>query len=137
MTIQQFMTSKSSLRRFSIKDTQVEEILQLMQTFCRVVDIYLAVTFHCGFIHIVVVRLVVHHLLQVVVANGQVVRIGLAQIGLGIVGQEVAILIPIERIAAWRVVNTIDMALGIAFVLEQLPAATRHLIGSGSHIWLA
>ena len=137
MTIQQFMTCKSSLRRFSIKDTQVEEILQLMQTFCRIVDIYLAVTFHSGFIHIVVVRLVVHHLLQVVVvghADRQVVRIGLAQIGLGIVGQEVAILIPIERIVAWRIVDTVDVAFGIAFVLKQLPATARYLIGSRSHL---
>ena len=78
------------------------------------------------------VVLVGHHLLQVVVvshADGHVVRVGLAQLGLGIVGNVVAVLIPVERGRGGHVFHTVDMALGVALAFEELPSTTKRLVG--------
>ena len=44
-----------------------------------------------------------------------------------VVGQTVAVLIPIERIGVWCVRNTVGMTLCIRHTLKQLPAATSYL----------
>ena len=84
-------------------------------------------------VHVVVVLLVVHHLLHVVIvghADLYGVRIGLAEIGQGVVFQIVAVLIPVQRVAVGYELNTVGMALGIANALEQLPSATSNLVSS-------
>ena len=74
-----------------------------------------------------------HHLCQVVVVshthlNG--VRVCLTEIGLGVVCQIVAILIPVKRISGRRVFYAIDMALGVRLLLEELPSTTCYLVGT-------
>ena len=80
-----------------------------------------------------VVLLIVHDALQVVVvghADGYVIRVGLAQVGLGIVGQIEAILIPVERIDRRCIGHTVDMALGIRLRLEEFPSATSNFVST-------
>ena len=126
-----------------VNQTQLEEVLQQIDTilFARVVvDVNLAVALQLGtvVVNIQVVLLVIHHLLQVVVVgytHGHIVRVCLAQVCLSIVGNVVAVLIPIERVANRRVVHAVGMVLGIALVGEQFPSAANHLVGSGRYVW--
>ena len=65
------------------------------------------------------------------------VRVGLTEIGLGVVGQIVAVLIPVKRVSGRRVFDTVDMALSVRLLLEQFPATTRYLVGTWCDVWLA
>ena len=119
--------------------TQVVEVLEEVETVLAaavVVDVDLGIALQTGavVIDMQMVERVGHHAFQVVVvghAHRHVVRVGLAQEGLGVVGQLESILIPVERIDAGRIFHTVDMALGVAFVLKQFPAAANDLIGTG------
>ena len=76
---------------------------------------------------------VCHDLRQVVVvchADRLVVRVGLAQIGLGVVRQIVTVLVPVELVDVRQVVNTVQVVLGIADGLEELPSTTGDLVGT-------
>ena len=82
--------------------------------------------------------LIFHYLLQVVVVGHThlyVVGVGLTEIGLGIVSQIVTILIPIEWVGSRRVFNTIDMALCIRLLLEELPSTTRYFVSTRCYVW--
>ena len=88
-------------------------------------------------INVVVVRRGIHHLLQVMVigdTHGYVVRVGLTEISLGIVGHIVTVLIIIQQIGSRRIFYTIDMTLGFGLRLEQLPTTTRQLVGTWCHV---
>ena len=88
-------------------------------------------------VDVVVVIRGLHDLLQVVVvghAHGNVIGVGLAQIALGIVGQEVLVLIEVERVGDGGVFHAVDVALGIGLGVEELPAATGNLVGTGCHV---
>ena len=77
------------------------------------------------------------HLRQVVVVSDAYrhgVRVCLAEISLGIVSQIVAVLIPVERISGRRIFLTIDMALSVRHLLEQLPSTARYLVGTRSDV---
>ena len=81
---------------------------------------------------------ILHHLLQIVVVSHthlHGVRVGLTEIGLGIVSQIVAILIPIQRIRGRRVFDTVNVAFGIRRLLEELPSTTRYLICTWGYMW--
>ena len=127
------------------KHAQVVEVLQEVESVLRaaavVVDVdlrlYLQTVEYLLVVDIVVVVLVVHHLLQVVVvghADRHVVGVGLAQGSLGVVGQVVLVLIEIERVGDGCVVHAVHVALGIGLAVEELPAGTGNLVGSGSDI---
>ena len=114
-----------------VQQAEVEEVLQLGSSVGGICNINLALALHILVIHIVVVLHVFHHLCQVVVvghAHLYMVRIGLAEVCLRIVSEIEAILIPVERVEGRHVVNAIDMTLGISNLLEEFPAATRHLV---------
>ena len=120
--------------------TEVEELLQLGSTVGSIVDINLRVTLNERIINIVVVLGIIQHLLQVMVVshthlNG--VRVGLTEIGLGIVSEIEAILIPVKRVSGRRVFDTVDMALSVRLLLEQFPSTTRYLVGTWCDVWLA
>ena len=116
----------------SCEHTQVVEVPQLIETIlCSavVVDINLTVALQTGrvVIHIQVVLLIVHDVLQVVVVghgHRHIVRIALTQIGLGVVSKHVAVLIPVERIDSRNVFPAVGMAYSITLFLEQLPSAS-------------
>ena len=127
----------------TVEHTQVIEVLQQVETVLRaaavVVDVYLWLD-DLGFVEqILVVNIVVvvgsiHHLLQVVVVgygDGHGVGVGLAQIGPCIVGNKVVVLIEVEGIHVRAVLDAVDVSLGICLVVEELPSAACHLIGSG------
>ena len=123
-----------AIQRRIIQHTQVEETLQLTGTICSIIDINLRVTLQTlqvRNIHIVVVFLILYHLLQIVVVGHlhlYMVRVRLTtDVRQSVVGQTVAVLIPIERIGIWCVRNTIGMTLSIRHTLEQLPATTSYL----------
>ena len=120
-------------------NTQVIEVLEQVESILRtaaiVVDVNLRVALQTAavVVHVQVVFLVVHHLLQVVVvghADRHVVRVGLTQIGLRIVCQIETVLIPVERIYRRRIGHTVDMALGIVRILEEFPTATGNLVST-------
>ena len=80
-----------------------------------------------------VLLLVVHHLLQIVVVgyrDRHMVRVGLAEIGLSIVSYIIAILIPVERVAAWIILYTIGVTLCIVHFLVEFPSTTCYLIST-------
>ena len=103
-TIVQQAVAFQCTRRSRCQQTQVVQVLEQVETILRaaavVVDVNLRIDLYLMVVDIVVVSLVVHHLLQVVVvghAHWYVVREGLAQIRLGVVGQIVLVLVEIER----------------------------------------
>ena len=127
----------------TFEHTQVVEALQQVETVLRaaavVVDVYLWLD-DLGFVEqILVVDVVVvvggiHYLLQVVVVgygDGHGVGVGLAQIGPCIVGDMVVVLIEVEGIHVRAVLDAVDVSLGILRVVEELPSAACHLVGSG------
>ena len=125
--------------------TQVIQVLEQVKTILTavavVVDVYLRVANLMCFwnVHVVVVELVVHHCFQIVVvshAHRYSIRIGAAQVALGIVSHVVAVLIPVERIARRVVFYTVDVALGITLGIEEFPSAAGHLVGSRGYIRL-
>ena len=93
-------------------------------------------------VHIHVVQLVrlAHHVVQVVVVghtHGHGIGVGLAKVGLGIVGNVIVVLIPVEQALARRIFNAVDMALGIALVVEERPSTARHLVGTRCDVGLS
>ena len=91
--------------------TQVEETLQLVNTILRIIDIDLRITLHFRIIHVVVMRLIVHHILQVVIVRHthlHLVRIGLTtDMRQSIVTQPVTVLVPVELVDVWDVLYTV------------------------------
>ena len=113
---------------FQSVDTEVVEVLQQIDTALGitaiVVQVDLTVALHLRMIDIEVVLGIGHDSLQVVVVGHterHVVRVGLTQIGLGVVSQILTILIPIDRCRAVEG-DTIAMTLGIILIGEDLPA---------------
>ena len=79
------------------------------------------------------VLLVIHHLLQVVIVgyrNRYMVRVCPTEIGLSIVSNIIAILIPVERVVAWGILYTIHVTLGIVHFLVEFPSTTCYLVGT-------
>ena len=136
-----------SIIRFAcMQQTQVkqlfEDVKSVLATGAVVIDVDLRVALSVCFgnVHIVVMFLGIHHCLHVVVvghAHGHGIRIGTTQVGLGVVGHVVAVLIPVERIGCRVVFHTVGVAFGICLVLEELPTAAGHFIGAGGHFRLA
>ena len=82
---------------------------------------------------------IVKHLLQVMVvghAHLDGVRVGLTEIGLSVVSQIVAMLIPVEWVSGRRIFHTVDVALGVRLLLKELPSTTRYLVGTRSDMRL-
>ena len=76
-------------------------------------------------VNVVVVRLVVHHPLQVVVVAHlklNSLRVGLAQRSLCIVGHVVAVLIPVHRSHSVQVGYSVGVGDGIGRVGEEFPS---------------
>ena len=125
----------------SADKAQVIEVTQVIQSVlvtCIVIDVDLRVTFQAVavIVHMQVSLLILHDTFQVMVvgyADGHGIRVGLAQIGLGVVCQHVAVLIPVERVCAGGVFLTVDMTLGVALLLEDFPSAAQYLVGSGPY----
>ena len=118
---------------------QVEAILAARRILAIVVDIDLRLALHIMVVYIIVVLLGLHHLLQVVVVGHAYlygIRIGLAEIGLGIVSHIVVVLIPEERVGSQVVFLTVDMALSVCCCTEQLPSTTCHLVGTWCYVRL-
>ena len=90
-------------------------------------------------IYIEVVLLILHHSIEVVVVSHRqwhIVRVGLAQIGLRIEGQEyLLILIPVERCTIVCEWDAITMQHRIVFRIEQFPATGQNLIKSRTNGW--
>ena len=132
MFIERSMAGKTS-------HTQVIEILQQIETILRratiIVDVYLTLTLQTiqGIVHMEVLLLVLHHLLQVVVVGYRdryMIRVCLTKIGLSIVSNIIAILIPVERVDAWIILYTIGMTLSIVHFLVEFPSTTSYLVGT-------
>ena len=119
--------------------TEVVELLQLGSAVGGIGDVYLGVALNSGIVHVVVVLGIVKHLRQVVVvghAHLHGVRIGLTEIGLCVVSQIESMLVPVERISCWRIFHTVDVALGVRFLLEEFPSTTCYLVGTWRHVRL-
>ena len=125
--------------------TQVVEALEQVETiftaFAVVVDVNLRVALQTSavVIDMQVVRLIIHHFLQVVVVGNVYryrVRVSLTSIiCLCIVCQIELVLIPVERFACRRVFLTAEVAFGILRSLEQFPSTTDDLIAIGRNTW--
>ena len=112
---------------------QVDEVPQLRQgvlALCAVVvDVYLTVAHQLRrvVVHIHVVFLVGHHVVQVVIVShreGYGIRVRLAQIALGIVGDVVLlVVIPVHRCAVVAVLPAVAVVLCVGIVVEDFPAA--------------
>ena len=67
-------------------------------------------------------------------AEGHVVRVGLAQVGLGIVGYLVVVLIPIDGRVVVDEGRAVLVCGGILLVGKDLPSGAEHLEGTGGHL---
>ena len=102
----------------------VEELVQLVY----VVEIDLRVAAYLGVVYVEEVFVGQHVGQVMVVGHGDAhgVRIGLAQIALGVEGHVVAVLVPVERRYAVDVLLSVLVAVGVALALEDFPAAAYH-----------
>ena len=120
-------------------DAEVEEVAQQVDAALGVasivVQVDLTVTLHVGMVDMQMELRVGHHLPQVVVvghAERYGIGIGLTEVGLGVVGQILTVLIPVDRCLVGEL-PAIAVALGVLLVLEDLPAAAHDLIGTRLH----
>ena len=120
-------------------DAEVEEVTQQVDATLGVasivVQVDLTVTLHIGMVDMQMELRVGHHLPQVVVvghAERYGIGIGLTEVGLGVVGQILTVLIPVDRCLVGEL-PAIAVALGVLLVLEDLPAAAHDLIGTRLH----
>ena len=120
-------------------DAEVEEVAQQVDATLGVasivVQVDLTVTLHVGMVDMQMELRVGHHLPQVVVvghAERDGIGIGLTEVGLGVVGQILTVLIPVDRCLVGEL-PAIAVALGVLLVLEDLPAAAHDLIGTRLH----
>ena len=125
---------------------QVEEVLQEVEfVLCGIggavaaVDVDLRVALTVGILVVKehVVLLVQHHLVEVVVVgHGELygVGVGLAQIGLGVVGHVVAVLIPEHLRVVVDVRLSVLVAGGIGQVGKEFPSGSQNLKCSGFYI---
>ena len=115
---------------------QVEFALLRVRDALTVVDVYLRVALHPRVVHIHVVLRVLHHLVHVVVVgHGDLygIRVRLAEVGLGIVGHVVAVLIPVHRCLVGGIRRAVLMADGIGKAAVGLPSAAQDFVGALGH----
>ena len=117
--------------------TQIDEVLQQVETVLIVLaivfDIDLRGAVHVLMVYVVVVLLGIHHLLQVVVVSDRElhgIRVGLAQIGLCIVGHPVAVLIPVHLGIIVEVGLSVDMQFCVFLIGIHLPSGTGDFEGT-------
>ena len=78
----------------------------------------------------------VHHLAHTVVVGhgqGDGVRVGTSEVGLGVVGHVVSILIPVHRCGVVLVCVTVLVCCGILVVVIDFPSGTEHLVSTGCY----
>ena len=121
---------------------QVDELLQQLcavlavGTRAVVVEVYLRLAVHVLVVYVVVVLLVVHQLAQVVVVgHGELygIRVGAAEVRLGIIGHVVVVLVPVQVGGVVVVGYAVAVQRGIAGIGKHLPSGTGNLEGTGFH----